>query len=386
MKNEQNNENRLPKRKPVRNANIELLRILSIFLIVIHHYSIYSGWTFKPGYSTPELTVFFLSMFGKVGVCLFVYITGYFMVQSTTKWQAIANLAIKTSLVLLLIYMVQIIFQLGDPVVNFPTILHRALPAIFGQYWFVTAYILMYLALPILNPFLQGLTRKQYGRALLIAFLVLSVWPMIYRRDGMTFSFPVYLLFLYAVGGYIRRFGDTLRNIKRWKLVAIFSLLVLIAIGIHLFLRSLDPDGYLYQALIKEHGWNENTLVRTDPSPLVFFISLPIFLFFVHWDLKIRERTSRVIAKIAAGTFTVYLLQSAPSFHMYIWKELLNGARFSRSIYIAGWGILCTVGIFISGIALSFVTDPITALLMRLLEKLIERIKSGTARQRNASS
>lgn len=69
----------------MRESNIELLRIVSMVLIIMHHFSVHGTFPF-----TPELTFnkVFLQVFGlggKAGVVAFVMITGYFMVSSSFK-------------------------------------------------------------------------------------------------------------------------------------------------------------------------------------------------------------------------------------------------------------------------------------------------------------
>lgn len=41
-------------KKKIRNSNIELLRIISMVLILIHHYSVHSNVIFPPGKYMPQ--------------------------------------------------------------------------------------------------------------------------------------------------------------------------------------------------------------------------------------------------------------------------------------------------------------------------------------------
>ena len=65
-----------------RNSSIELLRILSMFAIVIHHYAYHSTfkwWTYNTQYSGALKVNLFLHFFGKLGVDIFVIIGAYFL-------------------------------------------------------------------------------------------------------------------------------------------------------------------------------------------------------------------------------------------------------------------------------------------------------------------
>ena len=68
-----------------RSTNLELFRIISMLLIVAHHYVVNSGmmesmWE-HPG-SFRSLFFFLFGAWGKIGINCFVMITGYFMCKS----------------------------------------------------------------------------------------------------------------------------------------------------------------------------------------------------------------------------------------------------------------------------------------------------------------
>lgn len=69
-----------------RKSNIELLRIVSMFLIVSFHYVYKSGYVFdKLNYNSFIVKTFYF--FGELGVNLFLLITGYFMVNGKFKFK-----------------------------------------------------------------------------------------------------------------------------------------------------------------------------------------------------------------------------------------------------------------------------------------------------------
>ena len=72
----------------IRNSNLELLRIITMLLIVAHHYVVNSG-LFQIGGPIKSDLMSLKSMFllvfgawGKIGINAFVLITGYFMCTS----------------------------------------------------------------------------------------------------------------------------------------------------------------------------------------------------------------------------------------------------------------------------------------------------------------
>jgi peptidoglycan/LPS O-acetylase OafA/YrhL len=62
-----------------RNSVIELLRLIAMFAIVLHHYSIHGGMALAHGISCSTLTIAAGQSLGEWGVDVFVLITGYYL-------------------------------------------------------------------------------------------------------------------------------------------------------------------------------------------------------------------------------------------------------------------------------------------------------------------
>lgn len=77
-----------------RSSNIELLRICSMLLIVLHHYCVNSGFVEiidLNDITVNTLLVQFMAFGGKVGVNVFLLISGYFMINGTRKYQKVRS-------------------------------------------------------------------------------------------------------------------------------------------------------------------------------------------------------------------------------------------------------------------------------------------------------
>ena len=69
-----------------RNTNIEILRIISMVMIVFHHFAVHGDFSFENNMiSIPRLWIDLISMGGKIGVDVFVLISGYFLVNDNEK-------------------------------------------------------------------------------------------------------------------------------------------------------------------------------------------------------------------------------------------------------------------------------------------------------------
>ena len=74
--------------KKVRSSNLELFRIISMLLIIAHHYVVNSGLSASDGplyteaLSVNSVIMFLFGAWGKTGINCFLMITGYFMCTS----------------------------------------------------------------------------------------------------------------------------------------------------------------------------------------------------------------------------------------------------------------------------------------------------------------
>ncbi len=77
------NERIVKQNSTPRNSSIELLRIITMFMIVSCHFATHGGFSFNPQtLSIPRFWWNVLEMGGNFGVDVFVLISGYFLINS----------------------------------------------------------------------------------------------------------------------------------------------------------------------------------------------------------------------------------------------------------------------------------------------------------------
>ena len=150
-----------------RQSNIELLRIISIFLILVTHADF---WALGEPTSS-ELTNNFLSSFTRIFfeslsiICIniFVLISGWFSIRASLK--SIIKLLFQVYFMLLFIYLIYVI-------IGWDTINIRSLSKCFivgHEFWFIKAYLGLLILSPALNVFVNIVSEKVL-RVVLIAF------------------------------------------------------------------------------------------------------------------------------------------------------------------------------------------------------------------------
>jgi len=149
-----------------RNSSIELLKIISIIIIVFCH-SIPDGnvnafnSAIQLGKATDNLQYLiceFIRNLGQIGNNIFIVCSAWFLIESTkvntTKIAHIIGDCVFISNLFLIIFM-----AVGY---KFPTmyIVQQIRPVTYGGSWFVTCYLLLYVVHPLLNKLIKSLDKK----------------------------------------------------------------------------------------------------------------------------------------------------------------------------------------------------------------------------------
>ena len=75
----------------IRSSNIELLRIIAMFMVVLGHYYVKGGFPDDSLMTTSKLVMQFLGSWSKIAVDIFVIISGYFLVTQKFRWKKICK-------------------------------------------------------------------------------------------------------------------------------------------------------------------------------------------------------------------------------------------------------------------------------------------------------
>lgn len=350
-----------------RQGNFDVLKIISIFLIVLHHYALWSSWKFLPGVQLNKIAAETLIIGGKLGVNLFVMITGYFMIHSRPKMKNLITIWVETTVISIFIYILTVILHLGNQEFSVKTFIYRAFPVVFGQYWFVVAYTLLYLSIPLLNKLLLSTEIKKIEQTLRNGFIVLSLYTYVYYRMGLNFSYPIWLSFLYCIGAFLRLKQSSVKKIDI-RITSLLSILVVfLCIGINILLQYFfsKPDLFITKFL-SLFGWHETIFYTRDASPLLLILAILIFITFMNIQIS----PKRIYTFLGRAAFGVYLFHTAPWFGSeFLIPVVLNSARFSSSKTIIFYAILSATFIYIVGVIIYFCLLPLIKLIVSLLKK-----------------
>jgi len=365
-----------------KNIGIELLRIVSMFMIVVLHCFNVGGILgnvakFSVNYFVSNFI--FLSVF--VAVNLYALTTGYLCVFSRHKYSRIVNLWVEVlfySVVLTLMF-----FILPNYSVNKSDMVFSFFPLITDRYWYFTAYFLLFLFMPFINKALTNITKRYFQLLLCFLFILCSVCTFIgsafgyysldvyFLNNGLSF---LWLFIMYIFGAYIRIHGIAYKknNYKYLATYLIFTLMSLLALSIKNFLSGKFNVFKYFEIL-------------SYSFPFILLASISLFCFFKNLNIT---KVNKAISKIASVTFSVYLISAHPLVVMLVQKDifanianenilvlLLNVAVFS----IAEFSICIIIGLLVKCLfnilKVNVFCEKIVCGLRILFDKLIKFLK-----------
>lgn len=367
--------------KRPRQSNVELLRIVAMLMIVLHHIMmdgamsqsnigvVVGGFT-EPHFYKRLLTFHIASTWGPVGNAVFILISGYFLVGKGRKVN-IGKSASKLLLQLLFATVVLVVasfavFRAPDGRGSFAAMV--TMLDFNNIAWFIGYYFLVVLVgFLFLNEMLDRFTERQYLVFLLALLGVVSFQWSGALLEALAFGLRTFGggVLLYAIGGYMRRF-DTFRRIRAWvwwAVIIMVNALVVVSCynstQTHIKDWTQNPTGQPFQHQIDIY-----------PNYSLWIIILGVAMFELF--LRLRIPTSRVINYLASATFMVYLIHSNSFFYSIWgrvhWIDLLAASPKAFVLKWFEWALLT----FACGVAAYAVYQLLSAIL-RLMRPLFLR-------------
>lgn len=338
-------------KKKERNSNLELLRIISMFLIVLGHFAWQTRWNFSAADSIIHVgMVHSLWIGGKLGVNIFVLISGYFLVNSSFKLKSFISVWF-TSYVY-----AWIIFILYSSVVEHSISLKLLIKTIFmgsSGYlnWFVTAYLIMYAFHPFINRLIHSLTNKEFTLFLGLGIVVFSLFETVFRNPsvGTTGDDAIWIILVYSVGAFIRLNEEKLKTITNAKLISGMIISILLSIT---SVFVLDYVNLVKHISDSNHFYGKFV---GGTSPLQLLTAVAIFLIFI----KMQPHHSKTINAFAKTTFAIYLIHANTIIVDWLWNDIVRGQKFENTPLVFGYAFIVAVTIFVSCAVIEFLREKI---------------------------
>lgn len=312
FKRKKDNKNRKEKLKKegkdlTRNSNLELLRIVSMFLIICFHVIIHGRVLINSQNNTLSVIVYTIELITLVHVNSFALVTGYFQSESKFRMSKVWSL-LNSSLFYKATIMFFLVF-LGYITVSKVDILRNLSLFPVDSHWFIRVFIPLYIFSPFINKLIKNLSQKDYLKLLGALFIVMSVIPFVlgdasFPNSGLSLY---QLVYCYLIGGYLKKypieksyiFKRCSKQLFQIILVGIFIFCVLLNLCLYTTVYSLKDVNNLFGEIFRIL----NGSIIFYSSPIVMIQSVAYFLFFSTLNIK-----SKVINFISSLTFGIYLI------------------------------------------------------------------------------
>ena len=339
-------------------SNYEMLRIISMLLIIGYHLYEHTETLMWEPLSVNKFVSMLIGSWGIVGVDCFVLISAWFMVDSVQfKFERLIGVIVQTTFYSVLLYVgVQFV---TDGAISIRELVKCFIGFAYDSYWFVTAYLVMMLLSPLLNLFVRMLSDSQLRKVVFLLFFVFLLW------ECLLWASPVntieLFLFIYLLAAYMKRKKKDRWNNNRMKIfltmiigTLLFSCLVA---ALPESLRTSKIVKYIYITLLAKF------------SPVMLFIAITLFYMVSDWKIK-----SKYINAIGARTFSVYLIHE----NSFVYPKLLWGGAciamdYFDKMWYPIWAVAVIGGIFVTCIVIDAVMQYLYKWISAMLCKIFSR-------------
>lgn len=286
-----------------------------MFFIVMHHSLVHGVLAASNSAILSRSNPLSLSLFnslafmGKVGVYLFVLITGYFMYNSHISFKKLVKLWLP-----IFFWSVSLTLICGIILkqISIISIVKSCLPIFFNQYWFMTAYVFMYLLIPFMNKALAQLNPKEEIFLVLLGFILIFPGKHLYGAAIVAWLGKFCLTFCF--GALIQK-----RNLLQSRYF-IFVGKVLFWLGVFVDVLFSLTFSFLAFKLYKPSFIKYSKLSDQGLTIFAFFTALGLFI----WLGSKAINYNYIINTVASTTFGIYLIHDNRFMESLLWLRTLH--------------------------------------------------------------
>ncbi len=286
-------------------VSIELLRIISMMMVVMLHY-LSKGELLTPfleEFDVNGYIAWLLESFCIVAVNVYMLISGYFLAEAKWKLSRLLELVCQVLFygvgVAVLLLLTGVI-SIGD--MDIYRLSQYVLPINMEHYWFATVYVGMYMFAPVLAAGVKSMEKKQLQVTIVLLLLFYSVMktvsPVALTVDEKGYD-VIWFMCVFLVAAYIRLYGfPVLNSVGRG--IAGYLGGVLLIFGWSMALRQVCLSTGVLKSVV-QNAYHYNHVFN-------LLAAVALFCGFIHWNIPGEGKLARLICKIAPYTFGVYLL------------------------------------------------------------------------------
>lgn len=199
-----------------RNSNIELMRLLSMLMIVMGHF-VQQGNDIVLKLSVNDYILCLISSGSRIATNIFLIIGVYYLIEKKFNSKRITKLYGSMVFYTFSLTMISIIF-FGNTVVM-KDIARGFMPFWGRALWFVSAYITLILFAPLLNKIINNIEKKDLKLLSILCVVFVSIVSTLPDLQSAYVCDSMWFLVVYIIIGYIKKYDV---RIKLSKYVFLF--------------------------------------------------------------------------------------------------------------------------------------------------------------------
>lgn len=351
----------------VRQSNFELMRIISMFMIIVWHIFLY-GVNMDTAAPNIKLMFDFFRSILVVHVNSFILVSGYFLTNSSFKMSKLLKLNNAVIFYKVIIFLIFIFLGIAE--IDSVSILRNIFPLDLENYWFIRIYMIMYIFSPFYNIFINSISQKTHKKIILIMFCIFSLISTFTNQEAIgnnTVNYGysiVSFTFLYFIGAYFRKnsidntyFGKKYSNsFKQLLFIILFFVLALFNYSLHItsiqFLNHEKLMAYIGKIIYISFNQYDN--------PIVLLQS--ICYFFIFYYMNFSNKFINIVSKTVFG---IYLIHE----NVFIRNNMYSLFKFpefsvSKNVFVHIFGAALIIFVF------GFIIDFIRQTLFNFIYKL----------------
>ncbi len=372
-----------------RMANLELLRCVAMMMVVVLHYLGKGGLLADltgESLNAPELAAWLLEAFCIVAVNVYMFLSGYFLSGSSFRLSRLIQLWMQVWLYSVALGLAGALSGvMRDAEFDLHYLLALIFPILMGHYWFMTAYVFLYLMLPLVGMAVERMAKRQLQVTLgllLLAFCVIkSVLPLRLDMAGQGYDCLWYLC-VFLTAAYVRKFGISVLD-RKWT-----GAILYVGGCLGVFAGTLA----LRQVYLRTGSLERMLTMFLEYNHVLPFLAA-VGLFGIFRKVQVKGKAAAAINRIAPYTLGVYLLHENFGLR-YSWQDWLGADRAASAMAEGGWSgvvsllfwtLAAVAAVFLCGILADMARRWIFHLLHRGLSclspyrRLVERIEGVDA-------
>ena len=341
-------------KEKVRESGIELLKIISIFLIVISHVSqsLYNMSFFEFGIGNgfldlnevttnfQTLVLVFFRHFGALGNMIFIICSSWFLIgkKKTNKnkiFKLIIDVYAISILFLIIFYSFNAFFNL-----KWMYIKRSIFPTTYANNWYITCYILFLMLVPFLNIIIENISKEDLLKLNIVLFFI--YWVVSFIVTSYFHTLLVTFITIYFFTAYLKLHMENFsKDTKANTKLILFGIMMVI-----IFIAVTDFVGFhKEEAKYKLLYWTESN------NPFLLIIAIGMFNLFKNLNFR-----NLLINRWSSLTLYIYLIHEnilvREYLRLYIWAGIER--KFSYS-YVVIETLIYALVLFLAATLLSIV-------------------------------